>query len=136
MDISKSSPAKRAAINTSLDDLVAYRANAGDETDRNIHMARFAQTGEVLDNAFANHVFSTMDKDTASRMTDATITANQAAIAQNVNSGQYKNIIQNMRNNAARKNLNDYMRSAAFAPGSNGANVQRIANTDPFLQNL
>jgi hypothetical protein len=136
MDISKSSPAKRDAINNSLDDLVAYRTDATSAIDQNIHMARFAQTGEVLDASFANHVFSTMDQDSASRMTAGTVATHADAIAQNVNAGKYKTIIQNMRNNDARKNLNDHIALNTFPAGTNAANVQSVIRNDQFLNNL
>lgn len=136
MDISKSSPGKRDAINNSLDDLVAYRTNATDQVDQNIHMARFAQTGEVLDANFAGHIFRSMDQDSASRMEDSTVTAHADAIAQNVNAGKYKAIIQNMRNNNARKHLNDHIATNPFPHGSNAANIQSVIRNDQFLNNL
>jgi hypothetical protein len=143
MELSKN-PDKAAAIKSSLAKLVVDRdVNSSDDKDmaskinRQVHLANFAATGEVANADFAEHIFKTMDKDMASKMTSATVTAHADTIANNINSGQYKNIIQNMKDNAARKALNDHIaKNTTFTPGSNADTIQKIIKNDQFLNNL
>ena len=137
-DLSKDA-IKRTAINASINNLVSVRNDNSVKADREIHMAHFNQTGDIANGAFVggvNGIFKNMDKDSASRMTITTVNNYNNEIAENINSGQYKDIIRNMKNNNAREALNEHISGATFAAGSNGATVQRIIHNDPYLNNL
>lgn len=131
------SAGKKTALDSSLLALTASNTTATDPKHKNIHMAHFAQTGEIANLAFADHIFQNMDKDTARKMKDTTVNAHLDAIARNINIGRYKEIIQNMTDANARLALNSHLGTAPnFTTGSNEQILQQTIHRDPLLSSI
>lgn len=136
-------PRHAAAITTSLGNMATRATNNTDATHQAIQMAYFAQTGEINNPDFYDHIFQNMTKDNAKRMTEATATAITASsitlgqFADNVNAAKYKDIIMNITDRTAQRNLNTAMRTVAPATLSpQGQAVHNIASTDGILKHI
>ncbi len=146
----KKGSAYQAAITTSLGNIAGNTefnlGNPGLTEEqktiaRNVHMANFAQTG-VLHSSIAGNfgarqeIFSRLDKETAKRMKAKTVTDWKNDIAENINAGQYKDIIRNMEDNSVRRDLNDHIGSGSHTGGTNAKSIENIIHKDSYLNNL
>lgn len=140
-------PSHSAALNTSLETLAANPTNQNhtEAVHKNIQMAYLAQTGaphtSVAGNAdWQKELYSKANKETFKRASGNPADPNSIHphlphIAQHINTGQYKEILMSM-NNDARKALNGYIGTGVFPPGSNEALLQNIIINDPYLCNI
>jgi hypothetical protein len=105
--------------------------NAAIESNQNMHMAYFAQTGNIHnDNAnFANHITKTMDADTAGRMTRHTVNTFKTQIENNISQGKIKTIAYGMNKADAAK---DFVGNL----GAAGSRFEDYVNSASDLKNF
>lgn len=149
-EASSKNPGKATSIKKSLIAL-ASDPNNGATTDpakkavhSAIHMAHFAQTGEIINDDFAPEIFKNMTKETAANITERTVRNYSKLMARHINAGRYKEIIQHVNSKEAQKEFNFFMGSANFETdpsdpegrNPNGESIQRIIRRDQYLRNL
>lgn len=129
-----------AALTTSLRNIATRATDVTIEAHRNIQMAHFAQTGDIQNALFSERIFQDMNKDTAKRMSTATlntIALNTPNFANNVNVGRYKDIIMNMTDRTVQRDLNRLIRTAPTGTlSAQGQALQRVAQNDSALRHI
>lgn len=110
--------------------------NMNNENDRNIHIAYTASTGRVhasLDSNQRREVFSRLDKDNARNLDANEIRNYSGEIIRNVNSGRFKDIVSNMRNNESKRALVQEIMNVPAPPPPQALVLQRQIRRDPYL---
>lgn len=129
------------AIKGGLKELAAKSKNIKSEKDKAIHLAAFAQIGDMVDTGsntvnevFANKVFSSLDRDTAKRIKSETVRKHANRLPAYVKPSAYKDIVLGINDNKAAKELNTAMQNAKGT--ANAEAINRVANTDPNLRHI
>jgi hypothetical protein len=139
-DLRGNSVAHRTNIQTSLGNIATGATDVTNETHRNIQMAHLAQTGNIQNTAFTDRLYQDMDKDTAKRMSAATLSSialNPSQFLDNTNAGKYKDIILNMQDRAVQRQLNQIVRTTPSGTlSAQGRSVQNLAQGDSLLRNI
>ncbi len=135
--------ASLAAIAGNFANLNAADPNLSPEQlriNRNVQMAHFAQIGGFHgsitgDQDSRTQIISRLDKDTAKRMSTNTITNYADDIANNIRTNRYKNIVLNMDDEAAQRELNHQMQNTQ-QNSPTAQNISRLAGRDHDLMHI
>jgi hypothetical protein len=130
------------ALTSSVGSIASSYANPADEIHQAVQKAYTTQTGKIENAGFSENIFKTGNADSLERL-DSSVIKNPVynrLFAEQVNSGRFKKIVQNFKNNDTRIETIKFIRDTYAPPvgsaGDNGRSIKSQIDNDLYLKNI